>query len=1110
MIRVVERKKYEIPECVLEITMAIVLLGLVPNTATSTPPVIQVNNEPFFPIGWYTNYTPSSAADATAYLATMQDQGFNTGLTCYYTWRGDYLTYMSRILEGAAAIDMPMMAEIKRCAIEGGCLLSKIDQQVDALMNYPALLGWYMIDQPEYKDLTPEDLIPIYQQIKNRDLVGHPVFIEFGSWENKRPEYEYLAAGTLSDALMTNIYPVRDTDIEFAGKLWRPAITARHGTQVAITYNQETYINVVQVHQWESGLRLPTFPEQRYISYAPIIEGARGLFYWMYELGATEGQRNIVVPKIVHEIQSLVPAIISNSSAVSVASDRDTDTTGHEIEDITYLFGDDGRRGYLIAANHTPNALSVTFQLSGSILADLFDSQSQTIPVLFEQRNVQLESTGNPSVRTLIDNYLPFDVNVYLIYDRPNQDMPTGLSGKTINPHPADQATSVGRNYDLTWDSDEQATSYDVYFGITNPPPFKCNQTGTVFHPEIMSYNTTYYWRIDPVNSYGTTTGDLWTFTTADRYLPQQATNPQPNHLEVNVDRSDDLSWAIAPAARSYDVYFGTTNPPPFQGNQAEVAFDTGTMAANTAYYWRIDPVNDDGVTTGQLWQFTTGAVIGAGVMADPPPGSTLTSDTVTFTWNAGESSVAYWLYIGSSKGESDIFSDDLWNGITSAQVTGLPTDGRTLYVRLRSRTDTEWRWFNDYVYTAATIIPPDPVTDPIPDDQETKVWPGAALCWTAGNNTDSFDIYFGTTNPPPYQANQTQATFDPGGMAPLTSYFWRIDPVNNDGSTTGQVWSFVTRDWETSIDLGTVDDERGLHRVIVPDGDTEPVNIGGRDARKNVDSQTDFYFYFDVDDLFACQGSRSDLYVLFDYYDGFPGTIWMSYDSSDPNGWPSEMYKSVSAPTTGTETWEQHFFHVTDAYFGNRQNGGADLRFWRMNEIGQYQVVYYLDVLEVTNESPLPAKVSDPNPADMSTNIDITTILNWPAASGAASYDVYFAQNPSPTFQGNQTRTSFEPGTLDYLKTYYWRIDSMNGYGTTTGQTWSFTTKSYPGDFDKDLDVDQEDFGFLQVCFSGSYRPYSTGCEEADLDSDDDVDLNDFKQFQNCIAGANQPPGCL
>ena len=42
---------------------------------------------------------------------------------------------------------------------------------------------------------------------------------------------------------------------------------------------------------------------------------------------------------------------------------------------------------------------------------------------------------------------------------------------------------------------------------------------------------------------------------------------------------------------------------------------------------------------------------------------------------------------------------------------------------------------------------------------------------------------------------------------------------------------------------------------------------------------------------------------------------------------------------------------------------------------------------------------------------------------------------------KGNQTSLSFNPGTLSYSTTYYWRIDAVNNVGTSTGTTWSFTT---------------------------------------------------------------------
>jgi hypothetical protein len=64
------------------------------------------------------------------------------------------------------------------------------------------------------------------------------------------------------------------------------------------------------------------------------------------------------------------------------------------------------------------------------------------------------------------------------------------------------------------------------------------------------------------------------------------------------------------------------------------------------------------------------------------------------------------------------------------------------------------------------------------------------------------------------------------------------------------------------------------------------------------------------------------------------------------------------------------------------------------------------------------------------------------------------------------------------------------------------------PADFDHDGDVDQEDFGLLQACYSGSFVPQDEpGCRPMRLDGDDDVDAEDFSRFLNCLAGPGVPP---
>jgi hypothetical protein len=83
---------------------------------------------------------------------------------------------------------------------------------------------------------------------------------------------------------------------------------------------------------------------------------------------------------------------------------------------------------------------------------------------------------------------------------------------------------------------------------------------------------------------------------------------------------------------------------------------------------------------------------------------------------------------------------------------------------------------------------------NPNPSDGATKVEITAVLSWTAGSDAVSYDVYFGTSNPPAFRGNQTATTYDPPDSMPyLTKHYWRIDSVNSTGKTPGIVWSFTS-----------------------------------------------------------------------------------------------------------------------------------------------------------------------------------------------------------------------------------------------------------------------------------------------------------------------------
>lgn len=60
-------------------------------------------------------------------------------------------------------------------------------------------------------------------------------------------------------------------------------------------------------------------------------------------------------------------------------------------------------------------------------------------------------------------------------------------------------------------------------------------------------------------------------------------------------------------------------------------------------------------------------------------------------------------------------------------------------------------------------------------------------------------------------------------------------------------------------------------------------------------------------------------------------------------------------------------------------------------------------------------------------------------------TYEIYFReQGDSWELIGVAqagTELVLDFGTLDYNKTYEWRVDATNEYGTTTGDTWNFGT---------------------------------------------------------------------
>ena len=96
--------------------------------------------------------------------------------------------------------------------------------------------------------------------------------------------------------------------------------------------------------------------------------------------------------------------------------------------------------------------------------------------------------------------------------------------------------------------------------------------------------------------------------------LPGAVSSPQPRDGGTGVMRGPIVTWAAAPRALGYIVYFGTSNtdlkritadlrPPYYTKTWVPVGL---AFSYETLYYWRVDALNDAGVTRGPVWSFTT------------------------------------------------------------------------------------------------------------------------------------------------------------------------------------------------------------------------------------------------------------------------------------------------------------------------------------------------------------------------------------------------------------------------------------------------------------------------------------------------------------------------
>jgi len=106
--------------------------------------------------------------------------------------------------------------------------------------------------------------------------------------------------------------------------------------------------------------------------------------------------------------------------------------------------------------------------------------------------------------------------------------------------------------------------------------------------------------------------------------------------------------------------------------------------------------------------------------------------------------------------------------------------------------------------------------------------------------------------------------------------------------------------------------------------------------------------------------------------------------------------------------------------------------------------------IFELYGDAATPTKATNPAPSDTATDVtNNQATITWDDGGGADTFNVYYGtvSGSLSVVSSAQAGTSFtvtgitDGSPYNHLSTRYWRIDSTNASGTTTGDEWSFTT---------------------------------------------------------------------
>jgi hypothetical protein len=291
------------------------------------------------------------------------------------------------------------------------------------------------------------------------------------------------------------------------------------------------------------------------------------------------------------------------------------------------------------------------------------------------------------------------------------------------------------------------------------------------------------------------------------------------------------LSWEPGDYAASHNIYIGENQDEVLAGtgdtfrvNQTNTDYAIGFIRfpypdgveKGTTYYWRIEDVEADGTTmhSGPVWSFTIAPR--TAFSPSPADGAESVDPNIILKWEPGYGAILHYVFFGDDYNTVNDAVPLAPQGVATYRPGTLDSE-KTYYWRVDERHPLET--LKGEVWSFST---PGAVGSPNPYNGAENVKQTTVLRWVAGDDAGSHQVYFGTdkaavsnatTASTEYKGikNLDDVQYDPGSLMGDTTYYWRIDEVNNlnpNSPWKGGVWTFTTADylvvddWESYNDI--------------------------------------------------------------------------------------------------------------------------------------------------------------------------------------------------------------------------------------------------------------------------------------------------------------------